>query len=87
MTLTQANNQVSGSYTRYGRQVPTVLTGVVTGQTLTGANEINTRFSFTLRADGQSFDGYWIGRDGQARQWCGVRSGPLPAGCGFSGSW
>ncbi len=39
-------------------------------------------FSIELSADGNSF----VGTDPDL-SFCGVRSGPLPLGCGFSGEW
>ncbi|MEZ4866957.1 MAG: SH3 domain-containing protein [Caldilineaceae bacterium] len=87
VTLQQRGNQVMGSYVRYGRQQPTTLSGTVAGNRLTGRNESGTAFTFTLNADANSFDGQWMGRDGVPRHWCGVRNGPLPPGCGFSGWW
>lgn len=87
MTLTQNGTRVTGSYTRYSRTVPTTLTGTVSNGILRGTNERGTAFTFRLNADGTSFSGEWIGNDGQSYPWCGVHSGPLPAGCGFSGTW
>lgn len=87
MRLSQTGDQVTGSYTRYSRSVPTTLSGTVRNGVLRGTNERGTVFTFRLNSDNTSFSGEWVGNDGQSYPWCGVRSGPLPAGCGFSGTW
>ncbi len=87
MRLTQSGNRVSGSYTRYSRSASTDLSGTVTNRLFRGTNETGTDFALQLSADGRSFTGHWIGRDGLRYPWCGVRGGSLPDGCGFSGIW
>ena len=83
--LQQSGAQVSGTYVWYGGQQAISIQGVVSGSTLSGffAGDASKTFTFTLDQSGQSFDGNWGGQ----YQWCGVRSGPLPDGCGFSGFW
>lgn len=85
LNLAQEGRRVSGTYTWYGGSRPIAIEGTLKGNVLSGnyAGSTNNRFAFTLSDDWQSFDGTWGGR----YQWCGVRSGPLPAGCGFSGKW
>lgn len=87
MTLQQAGNTVSGGYTQYSLSSVRKFTGTVVGNTLTGTNERGTVIRLTLSRDGQSFTGEWVGGDGRSYPWCGVRSGALLPGCGFSGDW
>ena len=87
MTLEQSGSSISGSYIRYSRTEPTTMSGTVAGRTFSGVNERGTAFALTMSPNGNSFDGTWRGRDGRQYEWCGVRSGPLPAGCGFSSTW
>jgi len=92
VTLQQTGAAVNGTYQRYGYQEALALTGEVTGNTLAGyfGDNAADRFTFVLRADGNTFTGSWLYRaDGRERDWCGIRVGlgPLPDGCGFSGDW
>jgi hypothetical protein len=87
VALNQSGAEVVGTYTRYGESTTTPLRGTVTGNTLNGywgTSPTNT-ISFTLAGGGVSFTGNF----GGTYQWCGVKagSGPLPAGCGYSGNW
>ena len=78
-------NSASGTYKPYGGTVSYNLAGTVAGKNLIGYYNDNPSnlFSFQLDGTGNSFTGQWDG----VNQWCGVKSGPLPAGCGFSGSF
>lgn len=85
VNLTVTGNSATGSFKEYEDTNTYALTGTVSGNTLTGYynNIPGNTFSFQLAANGQSFTGNWNG----TQQWCGVRSGPLPVGCGWSGTW
>jgi hypothetical protein len=85
LTLKLTGNSVSGTFKPYAGTVTYNLAGTVSGKTLIGYyNDIPSNiFSFELDSSGNSFTGVWDG----VNQWCGVKSGPLPVGCGFSGSW
>jgi len=88
--LAQSGNHVTGSYSWYGDSRSLSIEGDIAGNRLRGhfGGDASTDFAFDLSADGKSFDGYWFYRStGQQIHWCGVKSGPLPAGCGFSGTW
>ena len=87
VNLNQTGNAVIGNFQVYSLATSMALHGTVTANTLTGywgSNTSNT-FTFTLASGGTSFGGNFLGTN----QWCGVKSGsgPLPAGCGFSGLW
>jgi hypothetical protein len=85
VALNQTGATVTGSYILHGEATATALNGTVTGNILNGyygGNPANL-IKFTLDAGGNSFSGTW----GGGNQWCGVKSGALPAGCGFSGTW
>jgi len=89
VNLAQSYDQVTGSYTRYGETAPVSLSGTVVGDVLTGVvvdGEQRSTFRFILSSNKSTIDGEWNGWHG-SHQWCGVRSGPLPDGCGFSGRW
>lgn len=90
LQLTQNGNTVSGNYTWYGDGRWWAIEGTVNGNKLQGhyMNDNGTDFAFTINDNGTAFDGYWLARNtGEHIHWCGVKSGPLPDGCGFSGSW
>jgi hypothetical protein len=89
LDLSQEGDQVTGEYNWYGADFSIPLEGRVEGDRLSGifGGENSQTFTFILSEDGQSFDGSWSSGGATDRQWCGVRSGPLPDGCGFSGSW
>ncbi|MCB0098991.1 MAG: hypothetical protein KDE46_24825, partial [Caldilineaceae bacterium] len=90
ITLQQSGNSVSGSYKWYGSTKVIPISGSINGQTLSGhyLDDPTTEFAFTMRSDGNTFDGYWLARaSNQRHQWCGARNMPLPKGCGFSGYW
>lgn len=90
MTLQQSGNSVSGTYRLYGGDETISLEGTVVGQTLSGnyRNDSNRAFSFTMLADGNTFNGYWQHPQTHRRYlWCGARNQALPDGCGFSGYW
>lgn len=90
VSLTQTGSAVSGTYQLYGDSTRYSLEGTAADQILTGTY---TGFDggtirFELSPDGQSFDGSWFYQgQGVANHWCGVRSGALRPGCGFSGAW
>lgn len=81
---------MTGHYHWYGDTQEWDIAGTVTDQTVQGhyMNDATTEFVFNLATNGNYFEGYWLHRaSGEHKQWCGVKSGPLPAGCGFSGAW
>jgi len=83
----QDGRQVSGQYRWYGGANAIDIRGTVEDNTLKGTVASGSvSFQFTLRPDGLSFEGTWTGPQG-VFQWCGVRSGALFDGCGFSGHW
>lgn len=87
MSMQQNGAEVTGSYTKYGAAQAIGFTGTVSGNTLNArTNERGTNFQLLLSVDESRFDGQWVG-NGRSYPWCGVRRGPLPAGCGFSGRW
>ncbi|MGE3075038.1 MAG: CHAT domain-containing protein [Dehalococcoidia bacterium] len=90
LELEQDGTRVTGQYFRYlNGDLPLPLKGDVTGNNLSGtfAGDIDP-FSFTMRDDKQSFDGYWSDRQGVDQQWCGSRdTNRLFDGCGYSGVW
>ncbi|MGE0599994.1 MAG: CHAT domain-containing protein [Dehalococcoidia bacterium] len=90
MDLEQDGTRVTGQYVRYlDGDLPLPLKGEVVGSTLSGtfAGDIDP-FSFTMRDDKQSFDGYWKDRQGVEQQWCGSRdTNQMFDGCGYSGVW
>lgn len=87
VNLFVSGNSVTGNFREYADTNTYSLNGTVAGNNLIGYynNDPKNTFSFQMNANGQGFTGVW----GGAFQWCGVRdgSGPLPAGCGFSGTW
>ena len=90
----QSGNQVSGTYQTFGDSqrytIDGTVTGTVTGTVLDGtySGYGGGTIRFELSQDGQRFDGSWFSQSqGPANHWCGVRSGPLWDGCGYSGSW
>lgn len=95
MALAQQDSRVEGTYQWYGGADTGQIEGIVVpslnqfrGMWVSGRSPTSQRLlRWQLAPDGHSFSGKTVGnRTGQ--QWCGVRSGqPLPAGCGFSGSW
>lgn len=89
LNLSQSSDQVTGNYVRYGETTAVSLSGNVIGNVLTGvavAGDQHSTFRFVMDGNNSAFDGEWRGWGG-SHQWCGVRSGPLPDGCGFSGHW
>jgi hypothetical protein len=83
LNLAQNGATISGTAQIYGNPTLIPITGTIKGGTLTGL--VSTFFPYTLTlafGDG-SFDGTVT----NIFPWCGVRSGALPAGCGFSGHW
>ncbi|MCB9151209.1 MAG: CHAT domain-containing protein [Caldilineaceae bacterium] len=86
MNIRQDGNQVTGFYTQYDSLKVTTFSGEIAGDTLTGVNERGTHFTLSLTQGGAIFAGEWFS-NGHGYQWCGVRSGSLPDGCGFSGRW
>jgi hypothetical protein len=90
LQLEQNGLNVTGTYARYGYHESLPIEGVIeAGESGSGRlrgfyqGDPAKRFEFVLSPDSNSFDGSWDGRF----QWCGVRAGPLPDGCGFSGKW
>jgi hypothetical protein len=89
MSLTQNGSVVTGNYRRYDEAVNKTFNGTVVGTG--GVPKLNGYYEgipsqtavFNLNTAGSGFDGHW----GTTNQWCGVRSGALPAGCGWSGKW
>jgi hypothetical protein len=89
VNLSQSADQVTGNYVRYGETTAVSLSGNVIGNVLTGVaidGDQRSPFRFVMDGNNRAFDGEWSGWGG-SHQWCGVRSGPLPDGCGFSGHW
>ena len=87
--LVQDGSKVTGQYVRYlTDDLPLALKGEVNGNNLSGTYGANPDpFSFTMRDDGQSFEGYWVG-SGAEQQWCGTRdTNRLFDGCGYTGVW
>jgi uncharacterized membrane protein len=94
VTLNQTGATVSGTYIRYGETYDNALNGTVTGNTLTGyyvpRGSPSGPIKFVLSSDGNTFTGSWNNKElTDTVQWCGIRVGigPLPTGCGFSGTW
>ncbi|MCB0094444.1 MAG: LysM peptidoglycan-binding domain-containing protein [Caldilineaceae bacterium] len=87
LTINQNGSQVSGNYVRYGDTGVTFFSGTVSGLTLSATNNRGTAFTLRMTANGEQFEGYWRSANGRNYPWCGVRSGKLPDGCGFSGVW
>ncbi len=89
LQLNQNGANVTGTYERYGYSEALSIQGTLDGNRLSGLYKGDPAllFEFDLNADGQSFDGSWSDTSGNKYQWCGVRSGSLPNGCGFSGKW
>lgn len=86
----QSGSAVLGSYQLYGDSQQYTIEGTVTGNVLEGTytGYDGGTVSFGLSPDGQRFDGSWFYQgQGAANHWCGVRSGPLWDGCGYSGHW
>lgn len=89
LQLKQDGDKLTGTYRDYTENFDKVLAGTVSAingfPELTGYFENNPAWFvyFGLNLKGDSFNGNWL----TDKQWCGVRSGPLPDGCGFSGYW
>jgi hypothetical protein len=85
VTLNVNGNDVTGSFKEYADTNTYALKGTLSGNVLTGYYNNNPAnvFKFQLTNGGQGFTGTW----NNTEQWCGVRSGPLPTGCGWSGTW
>lgn len=89
MSLTQNAGSVTGSYTQYSSGGSIAINGTIDGgggvPTLNGywGSSPSNTLNFYLNSAGNGFDGKW----GTNHQWCGVRSGNLPDGCGWSGDW
>ncbi|OJV92605.1 MAG: hypothetical protein BGO39_32545 [Chloroflexi bacterium 54-19] len=85
VTLNVNGNNVTGSFKEYADTNTYALKGTLSGNVLSGYYNNNPAnvFKFQLTNGGQGFTGTW----NNTEQWCGVRSGPLPAGCGWSGTW
>lgn len=89
MNLIQSNTHVTGTYGYYNFEITAPISGTYNlNGTLTGkyGKNLLNEFTFILSNDGQSFRGEWL-YEGKVYPWCGVRSGPLPPNCGFSGVW
>lgn len=88
VAINQAGNRVSGSYVRYSDPRVVYFSGTVEGRTLRARTSISqTPFHFEMNASSSQIDGEWFTDGGRGYPWCGVRSGALPPGCGFSGVW
>ena len=90
LELTQDGDNVTGVYYFYGNNSPNKLQGTVHHRRLDGyfRDDPAKKVFFELSADGRSFDGGWLWLEDQHwHHWCGVRTGALPPGCGFSGKW
>jgi hypothetical protein len=83
LSLQQNGSKATGSIKGYGGNWNELVSGDVNSRVL---NFGNTPFfgnlAIELSADGNSFKSTDPGIS-----FCGVRSGPLPIGCGFSGKW
>ncbi|NNJ11029.1 protein kinase [Chloroflexales bacterium ZM16-3] len=87
--ITQDGDSAYGSYVRYGETVEVPLKGTIQNRTLegyVGSSTEQSSIKFVMNERGNYFEGNWSGWRG-SHQWCGVRSGSLPNGCGFSGRW
>src|SRR5262249_20420022 len=70
-----------------GEWTPFPISGTVVGNRLSGTLTAFTDGGGTVDFDWTMADaGYFVGAFG-SDPWCGVLSGALPAGCGWSGSW
>lgn len=89
LRLVQRGNAFTGNYIQYGTSRVRPIEGFVNGRIVRGVVlESGTPFVYIFDEQNLSFDGHWTSPyDGENRPWCGVRSGPLPEGCGFSGYW
>ena len=90
LELTQQGDHVSGVYYFYGDKSPNELQGTVRGRRLDGyfRGDPAKKVYFELSASGRSFTGAWLWlEDHQWHDWCGVRTGALPSGCGYAGHW
>lgn len=94
MSLSQQAARVEGTYQWYGGADTGRVEGIVIdelnqfqGLWVSNGNPTSQSFlRWQLAADRNSFLGNFTGS--RTGQWCGVRAGqPLPAGCGFSGTW
>ena len=91
MNLVQNGATITGTYRRYDEAVNKAFNGTVAGNI--GIPKLNGYYEgdpsqtavFNITANGNGFNGNWA----TANQWCGARqgTGPLPAGCGWSGKW
>ncbi len=86
LTLTQTGADVSGRLEGYGGEFSGEVTGVVEGAYL--YLDVSQVLPWSEPVV------FWMGDDGNTlfsnetgNHWCGVRDGPLPEGCGFSGRW
>ncbi len=83
LTLFQTGNTVSGSVAGYGGTWNKFIDGRVDGHVFQfSMSTILGSVSLVLSDDGRSF-----ASGDRSLAWCGVRSGALPKGCGFSDIW
>lgn len=83
LNLTQDGDRVTGSVEGYGGAWNTYVNGVVRDNVLEfDKSSIFGDISFVMSSDGNSFKS-----NDEGLAWCGVRTGSLPRGCGFSGKW
>lgn len=83
LNLTQDGDRVTGSVQGYGGNWNTYVNGVVRNNVLEfDKSSIFGAISFVMSSDGSSFKS-----NDEGLSWCGVRTGSLPRGCGFSGKW
>jgi hypothetical protein len=83
LSVVQEGDEVMVTVQGYGDNWNDFVPGVVEGRTIRFEDTTFWgTFSIELSADGDSF----VGLDSDL-SFCGVRSGPLPLGCGFSGTW
>lgn len=89
VTLQQVGNQVSGTYQGHGLVGNYQISGNVEGKVLEGHFKGGTTnlFRFVISDGMNSFDGFWSDDGVISHQWCRVRTGVLPDGCGYSGRW
>jgi len=83
LTVAQTGAEVVITVQGYGDNWNYFVEGVVDGQQiLLKESEVLNEFAITVSEDQRSF----VSTDPNLA-FCGVRSGPLPHGCGFSGKW
>jgi hypothetical protein len=88
LNLAQDGTAINGTVQVYGSPTAFPVTGTVNGKMLNGAIVFGTSglpFTLTLSSNDSGFDGTL--QEFTIIPWCGVRSGPLPDGCGFAGRW